>query len=55
MPDVLLGRPQREQRDQGEGHQAGEPEEPGPAHARLAKMPPGRTNIRTMKMTKAMT
>ena len=30
-------------------------EEASPAHVRLAKMPPGRTNIRTMKMTKAMT
>ncbi len=55
MPDVLLGRPEGEQRHQGQDHQAGGPEEAGRAHARLVKMPPGRTNISTMKMTKAMT
>jgi hypothetical protein len=35
--------------------QDGPRQRPAPCHSRFARMPPGRTNIMTMKMTKAMT
>ena len=50
--------PHAAQRQEGlhgeEGHHQSA-EEAGPAHVRFAKMPPGRTNMSTMKMTKATT
>jgi hypothetical protein len=56
VPDVLLGGPQGQERDQRHRHQREQPDDAeGARHPRFAKMPPGRTNIRTMKITKAIT
>ena len=55
VPEVLPGAAERQQRRDRQDRDAEPPARGRPAHARLAKIPPGRTNMRTMKMTKAMT
>ncbi len=55
VPDVLLGRTQGKDRDQGEGDQREDGEDAERRQARLAKIPPGRTNMSTMKITNAIT
>src|SRR5262249_61928760 len=50
---VLSGARFKEQRDDQQDDRQRDPDCAG--HSRLARMPPGRTNIMTMKTTKAMT
>ena len=55
MDEVFPHSAERQEGLDGEEGDDEPAEETPPGHVRLAKMPPGRTNIRTMKMTKAMT
>ena len=55
VPDVLLSHAERQGRHRGEDEERQRPDRPAARHERLAKMPPGRAKISTMKMTKAMT
>ena len=52
VEDVLAGPSGQEEGNQEQGRENAADR---PVHSRLARMPPGRRNIMTMKTTKAMT
>ena len=55
VPDVLLRHAEGQRGNQRDGEEDDDPGSRAGHQDRLAKMPPGRTKISTMKMTNAMT